>query len=272
MEKFKRFILEHWEQMFFATVGILLLGFSFLLLWSNDVAGASATFAMAFFSFFYSNIARFKRFKGLGFEAELWDDKQKEAEQLIDRLKDVVSVYTREIVIGRVMQGRWGGGGKWRGHWDLYDELVERHSELGQEIDFSDLKRTLDSIFIFDIIGPFYETLHQSIVKAQAEAREVIKKEFGNPIKDADGYGKRNRQLHSIPDEIGNLFEISKQGDVAQHILDWARGAQCKFKDFFGIEVRLDKVAIEKLSKISQLYRSGPLEISDELVALADRE
>ena len=95
---------KHWEQAFFGIVGVAFLAFSFIGLLGGDVAGASATFAMAFFSFIYANISRFKRFKrfkGLGFEAELWEDKQKEAEQLIDRLKAVVSVYTREIVMGR---------------------------------------------------------------------------------------------------------------------------------------------------------------------------
>ncbi len=75
---------------------------------------------MAFFSFIYSNISRFKRFKGLGFEAELWEDKQKEAAQLIDRLKAMVTVYTREIVMQKVMQNRYSGDGRWAESWKLY--------------------------------------------------------------------------------------------------------------------------------------------------------
>jgi hypothetical protein len=55
-----------------------------------------------FLQFFYSNLARFKRFKGLGFEAELWEDKQKEAADLIDRLKNVVAIYSREVVMAQV--------------------------------------------------------------------------------------------------------------------------------------------------------------------------
>jgi hypothetical protein len=133
-------VRDKWEQLFFGLVGLVLLFFSFSRLWAEDLAGASATFAMAFFSFIYSNIARFKRFKGLGFEAELWEDKQKEAEQLIDRLKSVVSVYTREVVLQRVLQGRLSDGSKWQDNWALYDDLVSKHNELGQKIDFSDLK------------------------------------------------------------------------------------------------------------------------------------
>ena len=149
-----KFIKNHWEQIFFGIVGLIFLSFSLSGLWTGDVAGASATFAMAFFSFIYANISRFKRFKGLGFEAELWEDKQKEAEQLIDRLKAVVSVYTREIVMGRVKQGRFGSGGNWREHWRVYHEFVDRHSDLGQDIDFSDLKKSMDKYFIFDMTLP----------------------------------------------------------------------------------------------------------------------
>lgn len=100
------FFKEYGQQIFFGAVGLIFLSFSFYSLYGQDVAGASATFAMAFLCFIYSNVSRFKRFKGLGFEAELWEDKQKEAEHLIDRLKAVVSVYTREVVVQKVMQGR----------------------------------------------------------------------------------------------------------------------------------------------------------------------
>lgn len=65
---------------------------------------------MAFFSFFYS---RLSQFKGFGFEAELWEDKTKEAEGLIERLKSVVEISTREIVLTKVMQGRWSDGADW---------------------------------------------------------------------------------------------------------------------------------------------------------------
>ena len=70
-------------------------------------------FGLGFLSFIYANVARFKRFKGLGFEAELWEDKQKEAADLIERLREVVSIYSREVILGKVRAGRFANGPDW---------------------------------------------------------------------------------------------------------------------------------------------------------------
>jgi hypothetical protein len=137
-------VLNGWERILFGLVGFACLILCFRALWSGQITAGVALFGMAFFSFFYSNLARFKRFKGLGFEAELWEDKQKEAADLIDRLKGIVSTYTREIVMGNVMRGRRGGGEDWEKRWALFDELTGKHTELGQDIDFSPLKREMD--------------------------------------------------------------------------------------------------------------------------------
>lgn len=63
-------------------------------------------------------------------EAELWEDKQKEAADLIERLREVVSIYTREVIVGKVKAGRWGGKADWGEHWKLYDDLVTQHNVL----------------------------------------------------------------------------------------------------------------------------------------------
>ncbi|MHC2215498.1 hypothetical protein [Rhizobium leguminosarum] len=66
-------ISENWQHVIFAVVGCVALGYSFLFVRDGKVTEASAVFAIAFLSMLYSNLARFKRFKGLGFEAELWE-------------------------------------------------------------------------------------------------------------------------------------------------------------------------------------------------------
>lgn len=97
-----KYLLGNWERLLFGLVGCACLGFGFHFIFEEKITSASAVFAIGFFSFLYSNLARFKRFKGLGFEAELWEDKQKEAADLIDRLKNVVAIYSREVVMAQV--------------------------------------------------------------------------------------------------------------------------------------------------------------------------
>lgn len=262
-----KLIKKHWEQAFFGMVGFAFLTFSFIGLLNGDVAGASATFAMAFFSFIYANISRFKRFKGLGFEAELWEDKQKEAEQLIDRLKAVVSVYTREIVMGRVKQGRLGDGADWSEHWNVYSELVEKHSDLGQEIDFTDLKQSMDLYFKFDMILCQVEGIRKPILDGRGKARKIIDKEFGSPIKDSAGFSSRQGQLREIPEELENMFKIAQEDDLAARVLEWGEFCKKKLDENFSVKIEFDDEAVESLTDISRLHRAGPIEVTPELIS-----
>ncbi|MEP2027385.1 MAG: hypothetical protein ABJI96_01605 [Paracoccaceae bacterium] len=264
------FIKVHWEQAFFRFVGLVFLGFSLSQLWAGEIAGTSATFAMAFFCFFYANISRFKRFKGLGFEAELWEDKKKEAEHLIERLKGVVSVYTREIVMMSVKRGRWGDGGNWRERWKVYDELVGFHSELGQEIDFSDLKKDVDAYFIFDMVLPLYEKIGKTLMDGRAKARALIKKEFGSPIKDVDGYRLRHKQLSAVPEKMDGLINIAKTDDSAAAVLEWSKSYKKMLAEDFDVTVEFDQEMIKSLEEISRLYQAGPIDVTEELLSRFD--
>ncbi len=267
-----KFLEKHWERVLFVVVGFALLGYSFWYLSRMQITEASVVFAMSFLSFIYSNLARFKRFKGLGFEAELWEDKQKEAADLIDRLKNVVSIYTREVILGKVMQGRWGGSdGGWKSHWKLYDELVDQHTKLGQHIDFSDLKQKLDAIFVFDMTSPLIQSVRKSILAAKTKASDKINKEFGSPIRDAAGYGKKIGQLNQAQEKIEDPFKISHEGDLARVVLDMANNSQISLKENFDIEVEFDPDTVEKLQVIANLHSKGPIAVTESLIALTEK-
>lgn len=225
---------------------------------------------MAFFSFFYSNLARFKKFKGLGFEAELWEDKQKEAAHLIDRLKSVVSVYTREIVMNNVMRGRWGGNESWQKRWSLLDELEGRHTELGQQIDFSELKHDVESVFIFDICSPLASSVRQSIESAKSEANKAGTARFGSPITDSVGWNKYHEQLRSIVSSEDQLFERARTENIAQGILSLAQNAKAALRESFSIELSFKDGVIERLEALAALISHRPITITPDLVSWAD--
>ena len=216
-------------------------------------------------------MTRFKRFKGLGFEAELWEDKQKEAAELIERLKSIVSVYTEEIVMGKVKDGRWSDGDGWQARWSLYDKLVEQHTALGQEIDFSGLKKKVDLYFVHDIVSPLSHNYRLVINKGITAARKIIDEEFGSPIKDSEGYSQRFGQLREIKESTNDLFVIGQEGDAAAYVLRWGKEASEKLKNYFGVDLELDPEDTRKLELASQLYSSRPIEVTSELIALADQ-
>lgn len=245
--------------------------FHILFLMECTSCGSVSSVCNGVFCFFYSNLARFKRFRGLGFEAELWEDKQKEAADLIDRLKNVVEIYTREIVMNNVMRGRWGGAeGGWQSRWNLLHELKGRHTELGQEIDFTDLQHDVESIFIFDICSPLASSVRQSIETAKPEARVVADQQFGSPISDLDGWNDFQKHLQSVVSSQDDLFERAKSENIAQGILNLAEKAKTLIKEISPAALVFNEDVIVRLKKLAEIDRRRPLEITPELLEWAD--
>lgn len=263
---------EKAERIGFFVLGLLFLAACFGSVWSADHTGAAALFGMAFFSFFYSRLSQFKRFKGLGFEAELWEDKKKEAEGLIERLKSVVEVYTREIILTKVMQGRWTDDAGWASHWELFDGLLAKHSDLGQEIDFSELKGRLDEIFLSDAVVMTYSRILPPVNQGKREANKELMKEFPQPIKDVEGHNARIAVLNSIPEDPGRIRELIETENAAASVLAWGLNAQKVLLDEFKVEIEFDETAISRLELLSNLYEKRPLKITPDLIALTVNE
>ena len=256
----------------FSLVGLTLLFASMRYVYDGKITEASATFGLSFFSFFYSNLARFRKFKGLGFEAELWEDKQKEAEELIERLKNIVSVYTRETVLSRVRQGRLGSGGGWRERWNLYDELVNQHNVLGQRIDFSDLKKKVDHYFVFDMAHVQSREIISEISDAKRKAREKMNRKFGSPIQDVAGFSKETAELNKIQDSVAESFKYAASFDLAGKYLDIAEKAKFLLREGFGVEINYNEARLANLKTISDAYNSGPIVVSDKFMEMAEEK
>lgn len=270
MLDFMKKIKFNWERWIFGCVGLSCLVFTFSFLLQGQVTSASAVFAMAFFSFFYSNLARFKRFKGLGFEAELWEDKQREAAALIERLKSVVSIYTREIVMGSVMRGRWGGDEKWAKRWALLDDLRGSHTELGQDIDFSDLQHDVESVFIFDMVSPLSSIIRQVIDRGKETARTAGSERFGNPITDTQGFNAFHQKLNSIVSVDDDLFNRAKRENIARSTLNLASTSAAMLRDSFGIAIAFPDGLLERLSTIAVATDNRPIVPNPQLIEWAD--
>lgn len=265
-------VCENWERVLFAVVGLVLLSLCFLHILRDKVTEAAVLFGLAFISFIYANVSRFKKFKGLGFEAELWEDKQKQAADLIERLRDVVSIYSTEILLGKVTAGRLSSGGGWVEHWKLYDDLVAQHSTLGQKIDLSNVKRKMDDFFLFDMTYPQHTKVRQAIEQGKARAIAILGKEFGSPITDSEGYARRLADVRRVPEPRQDPFEFSTQNDLAEHLLRVFDEARERLKRDFGVEIAVDAMTVERLTAISKLYQNRPVNVTSELIAWANRQ
>jgi hypothetical protein len=263
---------ENWERFVFSIVGLLLICYSLRLIYIEKIPDGTLVFGLGFLSFIYANVSRFKKFKGLGFEAELWEDKKKEAENLIERLKNVVSIYTREVILGKVTAGRLSSGADWKAHWKLYDDLVNQHNVLGQKIDFSGIKKTMDDYFLFDMCWPLVDGIRLTIEQGKTKASKKIDDEFGRPIKDHDAYSKRRASLHEIRSKIENPFDISTKENLAEYAKKIWLDAKTRLKSDFDVEIELNQEKLDRLEKISKLYERRPVQITPELIEWGNRK
>lgn len=263
-------LLANWQKFLFAAFGFIPLYYCISFLTQGKITEAAASFGIGFLSFLYANLSQFKRFKGLGFEAELWEDKQKEAEALISRLKNVVSIYTHQIVRNNILRGRWVDDEGWEDTWKLFSDLSKQHDVLGQKIDFSELKRFADDYFLFDICQNNVGACLAVISNAKNKAADQIKIEFGSPVIDIAGFQKKNEILANIKTGLDDEpLDISKKSNLAKSYIELLAKSSRTLKSEFGIEVIFPEDKINVLNKISDIYNNRPVVVSKELISLS---
>ncbi len=72
----------------------------------TEPASATVTYAAAIFCLIFAFLSRFKKFKGLGIEAELWEQKQQEAVELIEKMRSIAETAAEQLVNLSVRTGR----------------------------------------------------------------------------------------------------------------------------------------------------------------------
>ena len=247
----------NWEAKLFRLIG--LAAFAYLVygvIESKPVTESAVIFGIGFFCFFYANISRFKRFKGLGFEAELWEDKQKEAAQLIDSLRDIISIYSAEIITSSVKSGRIGGsGGRWEKILNLVTQIKSGHESAGQHIDLKEVEETVVVYFLFDAARPSVQQFEKGFQELRGQLDKMINSEFGSPVTDPSGYSARRAQLLNPIDELLSKESLASAQDrnLATSTLSKADQLQSGLDPEFGFSLNIEEEHRQKLTDLSKL-------------------
>jgi hypothetical protein len=89
---------------------IALLTLGGVLALQDKTATAGAILGFGFLLVVLLLLAKFKRFKGFGFEAELWDQKQVEAAALVDKLTALATLASEQVALISAKRGMWDAG------------------------------------------------------------------------------------------------------------------------------------------------------------------
>ena len=88
----------------------------------------------------------------------------------------------------------------------------------------------------------------------------------------SSGLTKRLEQYRAIDESIQAPFEISTKSDLAGHALNVWHDTKDQLRLNFDVEADIDPKVHERLKKLSKLYQSRPVQVTDELIRWANRD
>ncbi len=208
-------------------MGILLIGYGAYL--SSNQDSASNAFVVngtGIICLIFSFLSKFKKFKGFGIEGELWEEKQHEADELIEKIKSEVdglhnivetvaeSSFTSISSIGRMNPVPPSY------KLELTNRLENNLKQIGlstEEIIRS--KQIMIFLITYDLASCITKPIIEQLRIVEREKHDVIES-FEKPIKVDEKYNSAIEVWRSVSSEIGVVKEITSQNTASSEALN----------------------------------------------------
>jgi hypothetical protein len=109
---------------------IALLSAGIFLAISDRAAAAAPLLGFGFLFVVLLLLAKFKRFKGFGFEAEMWEEKQEEAAVLVERLTLLSATISQQVALIAAKLGLWSSGLTFKETMELLEQMRQLFSAI----------------------------------------------------------------------------------------------------------------------------------------------
>lgn len=205
-------------------------------------------------SIIIASVSKFRRFKGFGIEAELWDSKQEEAAYMIESFKNMMEASYSQILMSKVKEGTYDPTHRWKGIREIRSQFESSLQSVGIGHPLSSISNEFDNHIIWNLSNKVVRLIFKSI--------DIARKENSNSL-DYSKFPKYN-------DQINLLREAEKRQAADTLRQEWARikleaaPHNINFKNEILIESYIDKIEI--------LENSSPIVLDSALVALLDSE
>ena len=186
-------------------LAVLVLAASTVWLGAIDKTEAAMTtaalcFGLCIFVFLY----RFKRFKGLGFEGELWEQEMEKAAELRRILKDLSQR------VGEYIFWQLGPGSRWTDTTKQRFSIIERTQQNLEAVgidrqEIEELKRPWHKVVMRDLANPITERVSDA-AKRTAEQLEKKIRDFGGAVP-----AEKAAEYDALHKELGALRDYPKQ-------------------------------------------------------------
>lgn len=258
------------ESRFLKLFGLALIFLTIYFLFKDAITSATVSAAVGLLLTFLSRFSQFKRFKGWGFEAEMWEEKQEEAERLVESLKAVAALTAREVMLQSIKNGRWDDGKSWSDRWKLFDEIKSAQSGLLNPESARQIKKSVDRWFLHDIALTEFGKLQEIVNEGAETAKSRIREQHGNPILDMNGFKADMKIVQEVCRSAGGLFELAGQEPLIESVENWWRNACAVFQKF-DVPLEIPSEVRAKLDFYSALESLPEMPVTPDLIAAADR-
>jgi len=199
-------------QVIIFTVAILLFVSGVGLGFMDKVGAATATYTAAVLSLIFAFLPEFKKFKGLGIEAELLDKKIEETDKLLKQLRDMASPIAEMLISSTARAGRWGAVMPRSQKYELMQRIESELKRCG--VEDSQLERAKNDWHhynIFDLATPIFEKVTEKLKVVQQE-RERVLRSLKQPITSErmDELRRLIKHRNEVGKEISDLCDLQK--------------------------------------------------------------
>lgn len=250
--------------------GFSLVALAVYFLFEANVHAATLCAAVGLLLTFLARFSQFKRFKGWGFEAEMWEEKQQEAEQLVESLKKVATLTAREVMLQSIKSGRWGSGERWEDHWRLFEEIKAAQAGLLDANAQQEIRRSIDRWFLHDMVAREFGALRSLVTKEVETARNAVREKYGNPASDPPAFKKEMDLLRRTEKPADGLFELAGTGKLVESVDAWWSEANHVLSQY-DVKIAIPPDIRGRLDTYRALESLPEMPITKELIAAADR-
>lgn len=206
-------------------VAILLFVSGVGLGYVDKVGAATATYTAAVLSLVFAFLPEFKKFKGLGIEAELLDKKIEETDKLLKQLRDITAPISEMLISSTARSGRLGSIMPRSQKYELMQRIESELKKCGvEDTQLEQAKNDWHFYNTFDLATPIFEKITEKLKPIQQE-REKTLREFEQPIT-PDRIDEHNRLIqhrNAVSKEIADLRDlrqIKKQNQLVELIVE----------------------------------------------------
>lgn len=137
---------------------------------------ATSTYATGILCLIFVFLPEFKKFKGLGIEAELLDNKIKEADEILSKLRNLLIPMSEMLISTTARMGRWGTIMPRRQKYALIQRIEDELKNCGVKLEqLEAAKHDWYRLNIFDMVTPITNKINDILKKKHSSLEQELR-------------------------------------------------------------------------------------------------